>query len=46
MKRLTWAWLAALVHSFISDDLVYGMIRDDLDVQYVVVLRLVRGRQD
>jgi hypothetical protein len=30
---------------FIRDDLVYGVIRDDLDVQYVMVLRLVRERE-
>jgi hypothetical protein len=31
---------------FIRDDLVYGVIRDGLDVQYVMVLRLARGRED
>jgi hypothetical protein len=29
---------------FIRDERVYGVIRDDLDVQYVMVLHLVRGR--
>jgi hypothetical protein len=30
---------------FIRDDHVYGVVRDDLDVQYVAVLRLIRGRE-